>query len=64
MAKVEINAYENKNGRWTNRCGGCGKPINSPAGNYCKWCGAMFKNKTVRHWYDDGKVDEVAQKGV
>ena len=42
MRKVDIFLRENRAGKWKNFCGGCGKPINNPTGNYCKWCGAKF----------------------
>ncbi len=42
MKKADINLKENKAGKWKNYCGCCGKPINNPTGNYCKWCGAKF----------------------
>lgn len=49
MKRADINLKENKAGKWKNYCGSCGKPLNNPTGNYCKWCGLKFSgliNKT------------------
>lgn len=42
MKRTDINMKENKAGKWKNYCGNCGKALNNPTGNYCKWCGYKF----------------------
>lgn len=58
MKKVDIFLRENKAGKWKNFCGGCGKPVNNPTGNYCKWCGSKFSG-TIHKTDANGNTETI-----
>ncbi len=62
MKRTDINMKENKAGKWKNYCGCCGKALNNPTGNYCKWCGYKFTGVIYKMPYGGG-VEVLNVKG-